>query len=411
MSNVLQLRSYWDIVTEIDLRPLANQAQEEARLAIVCASRERSSYLAEQFRRDPARPDMTSDTPVNLLDLSTGDQAASADLIILLLDGYQDDFETEKNLARLWANTGKRVLVFVELPHKPASPQEVLPALPWRPRYVLYGPIDDPAFLHQKLVPLVIRMMPDHLLSLGRNFPLFRVPVANYLINDTSQSNAAYSLATGLAEIVPILNIPLVITDMIILTKNQAFLIYKLGLVFGFTTDWRNYAGEFGGVIGAGFFWRQLARSLVGLIPIIGIIPKVAISYAGTKVVGTAILHWYLTGRHISTNQLKATYQQALGHGKNLARRLLPGARTAKPDQLEQPAKTQRFRRLLPGAKTAKTNGPGQPTKARSTRRAKPVCPVCNRKNHKEALYCQYCGQPLEMAVANKPGDNPSPAP
>lgn len=386
MSSLFQLSSYWNIVSEVDLRPLAIEASQEVRLVIVSSTQEKAALLADQLRRDPARPDMQSDAPVRLLSVNEGDQAVPAELIILLLDGFQSDYEREKELARKWANAGQRVLVFVEIPQKPAGEQEVLPKLPWIPRYVLYGPLDDPIFLHQKLVSLVIRILPNKLIPLGRNYPFFRVPIAHYLINDTSQSNAAYSLATGLAQIVPILNIPLVITDMIILTKNQAFLVYKLGLVFGFTSDWRSYAAEFGSVIGAGFLWRQLARSLVGLLPVIGIMPKVAISYAGTKVVGTAILQWYLTGRHISAPQLKATYQRALSQGKSLAR---DGLSKRRREKLPEPQKKPRA--LLP-------------------RRVKPTCPQCMRVNNKQASFCQYCGAPLHADETGSQGQSTTPA-
>ena len=146
----------------------------------------------------------------------------------------------------------------------------------------------------------VIELVPDHLLTLGRFFPFFRAPIARYMINDTCVTNAAYSLSTGMAEIIPFLGIPLVLTDMVILTKNQLFMVYKLGLTFGFSTRWQDYVGEFGSVLGSGFVWRQIARSLVGLIPVWGIAPKTAIAYAGTYVIGNAVLQWYLTGRHLS---------------------------------------------------------------------------------------------------------------
>jgi hypothetical protein len=90
---------------------------------------------------------------------------------------------------------------------------------------------------------------------------------------------------------------------MIVLSKTQAFLAYKLGLTVGFSTNWHDYLREFGGVLGGGFLLRQLARSLVGLIPVWGILPKVAIAYAGTYVVGHTILQWYLTGRHLTKDR------------------------------------------------------------------------------------------------------------
>jgi uncharacterized protein (DUF697 family) len=219
--------------------------------------------------------------------------------------------------------------------------------------------------------------MPEKHLALGRQFPLFRVTIARQLINETCFSNAAYALSTGIAEVVPVLDLPLNITDMIILTKAQAFLVYRLGLLLGYTTRWQDYITEFGGVIGGGFVWRQLARMLVGLIPVWGIIPKVAVSYAGTYVVGNSVLQWYLTGRHLSRAQLNALYRQALAQGRTYAKTLaerLPKRRQA---------------RLPSGQKMA-----ALPSGRR--KRGPKHCPNCGKINSKNASFCQYCGQPLE---------------
>ena len=113
------------------------------------------------------------------------------------------------------------------------------------------------------------------------------------------------------------------VTDMFVLTKTQAYLVYKLGLAFGFSTQWQDYVAEFGSVLGTGFLWRQIARGLIGLIPVYGIIPKVGVSYAGTYVVGNAILQWYLTGRHISAKQMRELYRHAFDRGRETARELL----------------------------------------------------------------------------------------
>lgn len=398
MASLSTLQSFWGIITEFDLRPLAAEALEPLKIAIIAAAGTRPEQLADQMRSDPSRPDLTLDTPLIILDLNTGLLARQADLTILLINGQQSNFTKEKDLARQLADSGKRVLVFVELPYRleehPSSArkqmagqpvqaisQPKLPDLPWIPRFVIYGPVDDHAFLLEKFSPAVIRLMHDKILSLGRSFPLFRVPIARYLIADTSQSNAAYSMATGIGELVPIVNIPLVVTDMIILTKNQAFLAYKLGLVFGFTTDWKSYAGEFGGVLGFGFVFRQFARTLVGLIPGFGIIPKVAVAYAGTVVVGNTILQWYLTGRHVSSKQIKGAYQNAYLKGKGVAKKLLPGGSKRKSKELP------------PAGETTIAQTVSKPKLLK--RRSKRTCPQCKRESAPDASFCQYCGHSL----------------
>lgn len=385
MGSLSTIQSFWTIISEIDLRPLAAEAQQEVLIALVGPAALGRDRLASQMRCDPARPDLETDTPILVLDLEQGLQARQAELTILLLDGSLADFSAEKALAHQLADAGKRVLVYIVQETQPAGGRTPPPVLPWKPRYLLAGPTGDLAFLRDKFAPLMIRMLPDRLLSLGRNLPFFRLPIAHHLISDAAQSNAAYSLATGLAEVVPVLNIPLVFTDTILLTKNQAFLAYKLGLAFGFSTEWKNYLAEFSGVLGFGFLFRQLARMLVGLIPGFGIIPKVAVSYAGTTVVGNSILQWYLTGRHVSGSQLKSAYQQAYLKGKQVAARLRP-RRKAKA----LPAGTAKEPALKPGK-----------TKARPKRNQQ-ICSGCGQVSAKGARFCQYCGKALESSPAKQ---------
>jgi uncharacterized protein (DUF697 family) len=193
------------------------------------------------------------------------------------------------------------------------------------------------------------------------------VAIGRGLINEACFSNAAYSFSTGLAEIVPGLGIPLSVTDMVILTKTQAFLVYKLGLVLGLSTRWQDYVSEFGGVLGGGFIWRQVARQLVGLIPAWGILPKVAVAYAGTNVVGNVVLQWYLTGRHLSRQQIRQLYVQAFGKGKEMASQLMK--------RLPRPRRKKKIKALPP---------PGSEVL---------VCPACGKSSSSDARFCQYCGQ------------------
>ena len=185
-----------------------------------------------------------------------------------MLPADKADYSRERALLTLWQNNAKLVMIFINNPDgAPISNPALSPWLDQTSRRVVIGSPANTRFLLDKFAPVVLEALPDKLLALGRNYPLFRQPIAHHLISDASLSNATYAFSTGLAEIIPVLNIPFTITDMIVITKSQAFLVYKLGLALGYSTRWQDYAAEFGGVLGGGLIWRQVARYLVGLIP------------------------------------------------------------------------------------------------------------------------------------------------
>jgi uncharacterized protein (DUF697 family) len=364
------------------------------------------------------------------------------------VDAQSKDFSAEQILVKKWSEAGKNILVLINKIDLLEKAVLANPQLDWMSSKVVYGSANDSASIQREFVPAVLELLPQQHLALGRQFPLFRLTIAHQLINDTCFSNAAYSFSTGVAEIVPVLDIPLNVTDMIILTKSQAFLAYKLGLLFGFTTRWQDYVTEFGGVIGGGFIWRQIARQLVGLIPVWGIIPKVAISYSGTYVVGNAILGWYLTGRHLTSKQMKALSAQAFGKGKEFAQSLtkkLPKSKHGKQkrDKLPAPLKIPELSQgaiiIIPASDSTQVTAntetseivvPGtaeqlseankevdaqkglhrrrfhEKRKLPTLRKAKETeelpdqrtCAKCGKTSSGDASFCQYCGNPMEGA-------------
>jgi uncharacterized protein (DUF697 family) len=210
--------------------------------------------------------------------------------------------------------------------------------------------------------------------------------VSRKLVSDTSVANASYALTTGLGQLVPVLDIPFTVADVVILTKNQALMVYKLGLALGLPTRWQAHVAELGSVVGAGFLWRQIARQLVGLIPVWGIVPKVAVAYAGTYAVGEAILYWYQTGRKMSGRGMRELYADALARGKRIAQEIV--ARAPKPalPQVTWPSLPRPALPALPRPSLPRLPKP----------RAKNVCARCGKKNARDAKYCAYCAAGLE---------------
>ncbi len=392
MPGISDVSYIWRNIRELDLRPIRESAEQGLTIALVGAPGSGRRLLADQMRQDPARPEVRSQTPVLIAGLEDIAAVAAADLVILVFDAAAQNTGREQAIARDLANSGKKALVFAVQPGAALQKEAALKQgagseARTRPenqaagvwpggkgvRFVSASPSEATSLLPQ-FVPAVIDLLPDRLLALGRQFPLFRMAIAHQLIHDTCFSNAAYTLSTGIAEVVPIFDVPLNIADLIVLTKAQAFLVYKLGLVFGFSTRWQDYMAEFGSVIGGGFLWRQTARFLVGLIPVWGIVPKVAVAYSGTYVVGNAVLQWYLTGRHLTRKQMRELSVQAFARGKALARGLLDRARRAKPGR-------GKGKKALPG-----------PLPAAEAARA---CPFCGKSSAGDAAFCQYCGQRL----------------
>lgn len=168
---------------------------------------------------------------------------------------------------------------------------------------------------------------PELRLALGRQLPPLRPPLFTELIDETARANASYSLSTGIAEIIPVLNIPLNVSDTLMLTKNQLVMSYKIALVAGKDGEPRELIGEILGVLGGGMLLRQIARQLVGLIPVAGIAPKVAVAYAGTWTIGRAIVLWATEGQEVSPETMRRFYDEALARGREVAAALIARAR------------------------------------------------------------------------------------
>jgi hypothetical protein len=184
----------------------------------------------------------------------------------------------------------------------------------------------------------------DQRLALARQLPPLRHQLFERLITETAQANASFALTTGLAEVVPILTAPLNLGDIVILTKNQLLLGYRIVLAAGRDGEPRALIAEIAGVLGSGFLFRQAARQLVGLIPVAGIVPKVAIAYSGTWAIGRAIVLWVTEGREITPASVQRMTRDGLARGRALAESMLRQA----PGNARTGGRWQRLRQYLP---------------------------------------------------------------
>jgi uncharacterized protein (DUF697 family) len=179
-------------------------------------------------------------------------------------------------------------------------------------------------------------------LAIARNFPLFRHAVADRIIHRVSRENALFALVTALPNVVPsIIDLPWAVgefaTDTAFLTMNQIRMALLMAAVHGQSVGYTEQKGQIAAIVAGAFGWRALARELVGKIPLGGgLIPKAAVAFAGTYVVGVGLEKVNRTGRGLSKMEKKDAYAKAFAHGKEVVAELAPSA--AKQADKDRPA-------------------------------------------------------------------------
>ncbi len=171
---------------------------------------------------------------------------------------------------------------------------------PSREGTVLRVPSLNADVFREMVAPRLLELYPDMPLALASNFPGLKPTVVQHLIHSTAAANAQLAVAATLPAFVPVLGTLLSLgSELALLTKNQILLVYKLALVHGYGQDGiTSILPEIASVIAGAFGWRYLARQLVGLLPApLAVLPKAAVAYAGTYVVGTVADHYFSTGR------------------------------------------------------------------------------------------------------------------
>ncbi len=175
----------------------------------------------------------------------------------------------------------------------------------------------------------ILDQRPDLRLPLARTFPPFRGPVIKRLIHTVAKENALFSLATALGDVIPsIASIPWSVaeyaSDSAVLTANQIRLAFLVAAASDHEIGYSKQRGEVGSIVAGAFGWRAVARELVGKIPFGGgLIPKAAIAYAGTYMVGASLERLYRFGYGYTAPERKAAYEDAYTRGKQIAKGLL----------------------------------------------------------------------------------------
>jgi uncharacterized protein (DUF697 family) len=315
VANILKLPEVWRVIRELDLESIRRDAEGRFRLLVISERRSDAEAAALLLSGDASpHPWVEARTPEQL-DLSADDRATITAAVAITPAALAPALAAA--IDRL-AQAGVPVATGVVGSDGPASAV----ARAGETTRVLVPVLDESGL--GALAAALVRAFPSgQRLALARQLPPLREAVFDLLIEETARANATYAFTTAMAEAVPVLDVPLNLADILVLTKNQLLMGYKIALGAGKSGRARDVVGEVLGVIGGGFLFRQAARSLVGLIPMAGVIPKVAIAYTGTWAIGRAVVVWATQGKRMSPTAIGRLSREAAGRGRAFARGLI----------------------------------------------------------------------------------------
>ena len=298
------------LLREIDLGALRSEAERRFTLSLG-GDPGGARDLAERLSATPGRVGVHP--YLNLTDVPTvPPNAPNADLQVFVTRGQESPPLHLGPTLTVYLTGGEPLPVGADLPRPGEAGRVVVAEL-------------SETSVRKSVIPALLRALPPTLhMALARQLPVVRPAVVRGLIDEAARTNALYAAGTGVAEIVPVLNLPLNVADTLVLTKNQLVMAYKVALAAGRTGSAQELMTEIVGVLGGGLLLRQVARGLVGLVPVWGVVPKVAVAYAGTQLIGTAAALWATEGREVSPDELRALYADALRRGREVAARLVP---------------------------------------------------------------------------------------
>jgi uncharacterized protein (DUF697 family) len=282
IGNIAQ---FWRVTRELDVQALRESFERLVSLRVLG-----SDYAVAQRVARLVEPDPTAgEVSVGVLGETSRERA---DLYIVAIDGPLEP-EARRVLSDLSVSETPLVLVQSE-----AAAGMLVLGIP-ADRMITLGDATADNEARERLFRTIVQAAPEVMLAAGRRHPLLREPVAEHLIRDTARVNAQFAAISSLPANLPIIG-GLVgdMADLIVLTKNQVLLLFKLAGLYGRDLALgRQLIVEVMPIVGGAFLWRTTARALVGLLPsLLGLLPKTLVAYSGTYVVGQMARYYYRYG-------------------------------------------------------------------------------------------------------------------
>jgi uncharacterized protein (DUF697 family) len=282
IGNIAQ---FWRLTRELDVQALRQSFERLVSLRVLGSDLAVAQRVARLIEPDPAMGEVS----FGVLGETSRERA---DVYVVAIAGPLEP-DARRVLSDL--SVGEIPLVLVQL--EAAAGMLVL-GIP-DDRMITLGQTMADGEARERLFRALVQAAPDVMLSAGRRHPLVREPVAEHLIRESARVNAQFAAISSLPA-----NLPLIgglvgdMADVIVLTKNQVLLLFKLAGLYGRDLELgRQLIAEVIPIVGGAFVWRTTARALVGLLPsLLGLLPKTLVAYTGTYVVGQMARYYYHYG-------------------------------------------------------------------------------------------------------------------
>ncbi len=143
------------------------------------------------------------------------------------------------------------------------------------------------ATLDRRMGEWIITACRDKKLAFALAFPFVRRPLSLDAVRATAIQNAG----VGVVVFIPG-------ADMPIMTLNQAKMLLQIAAAYGQPLSAERIK-ELAAVVGGAFLFRNIARTAVGVVPVLGWAIKGAVGFAGTEAMGRAAIEYFEAGGDI----------------------------------------------------------------------------------------------------------------
>lgn len=297
-------RYFWDALREINPSELRAEIEQPVTVGFFGRPGSGRRSLSRALLGVDAAELPGRGVSINEVDTAAVAAAGALDVAYLLVDATEPDWAPERRIAAQLGTRGHPFFIVLTHADQLPSPSQGAPAL--RTQFPTHPPelmavVDarNADEVRAKLLGRLLQTIPGLRLALAHRFPALRRSISEDLIRETSRVNAQFALMSSLPALIPVLGMFLGgMADMLVLTKNQAMLVFKLAAIHGRDIDDRiGILKEIMPVVGSAFLWRTAARTAIGFAPApIAALPKAAVAFLGTYTVGQAARYYYERG-------------------------------------------------------------------------------------------------------------------